>query len=277
MTLQLKAPAKINWFLHVGELREDGYHEICSLMQKLNLYDEISIAPSDHLIVECNIPIEENLCLKAALRLKEITDFSGGAIIKIKKNIPLGAGLGGGSSDAATVLLGLDNLWGLKLSEMELIHIGESLGSDIPFFINGPSAIVKGKGAHIEKVKLEESRVLLLVKPALSISSQWAYRELDRLRIHNPGLRGQFSGFKLEIPGLSLEPQDFRNDLEEPVFRRYPLLKEIKHRLLEGGAIYAAMTGSGSTIFGVFENPTQALKTTLLFNDMWCKVVETII
>jgi len=265
----LQAPAKINWFLKVGRKRPDGYHEILSLMQFITLYDELSFTLSEDITVSIenpemlNIPMEDNLVFKTALKLQEITGTTKGASIKMKKEIPSGAGLGGGSSDAAVTLKGLNDLWSLGLKKKELMDIASKIGSDVPFFLNGPAALVKGKGEIVEKVDVKESRILLLVKPPISISSKWAYSEFDRL--------------KTEGKSNTLWHDNAINDLEEPVFTRYPELKEIKEKLLKSGALYAAMTGSGSTLFGVFNTEEEAHKALLNFENLWTKVVRTIV
>lgn len=278
----LQAPAKINWFLKVGQKRPDGYHEILSLMQFITLYDELSFTPSEDITVSIenpemlNIPMKDNLVFKAALKLKEITGTVKGASIKIKKEIPSGAGLGGGSSDAAVTLKGLNDLWSLGLKNNELMDIASRLGSDVPFFLNGPAAVVRGRGDIVERINLKESYILLLVKPPISISSSWAYSELDRVRgtsiVNLPSVDMSVGESK-----LGLWSSNLHNDLEEPVFISYPELKEIKEKLLKSGALYTAMTGSGSTLFGVFRTDEDAHKVSLNFKDLWTKVVRTII
>ncbi len=263
----LQAPAKINWFLKVGRKRPDGYHEILSLMQFITLYDELSFTLSEEITVSLenpemlNIPMEDNLVFKTALKLKEVTDSQKGVFIKIKKEIPSGAGLGGGSSDAAVTLKGLNQLWSLGLNKNELMDIASKIGSDVPFFLNGPAALVRGKGDIVEKVDVKKSRILLLIKPPISISSKWAYSEFDRLKSEGKN---------------DILHNDAINDLEEPVFKRYPELKEIKEKLLKSGALFAAMTGSGSTLFGAFRTEEEAFKASLIFKDLWTKVVRTI-
>lgn len=294
--MELLAPAKINWFLHVGEKRPDGYHDILSLMQFIDLFDEIELEPHKEIIVESdlNIPATENIAYKAAIRLKQQTGYKDGVRIRIKKNIPPGAGLGGGSSDAASTLMGLNKLWGLGLSTEELIQIGALIGSDIPFFLNGPSAIVKGRGDIIEKIEIKDTHILLLIKPEFSISSAWAYNELDRIRRKkNRGTVEQGSGsFEVFTSTVTFatnsvqktflrssfynEPLLFRNDLEGPVFKNFPLLRKIKNNLFQKGALYSAMTGSGSVIFGVFKSEQEALEAKDKFKKHWTKIVRTI-
>lgn len=258
--MRLLAPAKINWFLKVGPKGPDGYHQIVSLMQTITLYDEITIEESDGLTLECDIPFKENIALKAAMRLKEITGSKRGAHIRIKKEIPAGAGLGGGSSDAATVLMGLNEFWGTGLSRDQLTDIAIEIGSDVPFFLHAPSALVIGRGERIKRWDFPVEAPILLVKPEVSISTAWAYSELDRLR-EEKDEEGEF----------------LLNDLEGPVFMKYPELREIKERLKNSGAIHAAMTGSGSALFGVFREAESARKAQQEFPKLWTRVVKTIV
>ena len=146
--LSLNAPAKINWFLGVAGKRDDGYHNIVSLMQCISLYDTLTFDHADSVEITSylDIPVRDNIVHKAASRLKEYTSCRKGADISLKKNVPVSAGLGGGSSDAACTLLGLNELWGLGLGKKRLSSIASEIGSDVPFFLNGPVAVVEGKG-----------------------------------------------------------------------------------------------------------------------------------
>lgn len=286
--MQLLAPAKINWFLHVGDRRPDGYHDILSLIQFIDLYDEIEIDPHNEIIVETdlNIPQEENIAYKVACKLKKESGYKGGARIKIKKNIPHGAGLGGGSSDGASTLIGLNKLWNLGLSIERLSEIGATVGSDIVLFLNGPAAFVSGRGEIVEKIDLKDSNFLLLIKPALGICTAWAYNEFDRIRMEQAspenlrlaGLKELYISVSRAFNSKDWSAKDiFKNDLEEPVFRYYPFLKEVKERLLQEGALYSSMTGSGSALFGVFRTEEEAAKASKAFKGFWTKVTRTLI
>ncbi|MEK7271581.1 MAG: 4-(cytidine 5'-diphospho)-2-C-methyl-D-erythritol kinase, partial [Nitrospirota bacterium] len=171
-SLSLKAPAKINWFLHVDSLRKDGYHNIKSLIQKISLYDVLTFEPSKDLtvITDARIQKEENLVYKAGVLLRNECRINTGAEIHLYKNIPVAAGLGGGSSDAALTLIGLNKLWSLELSTRELCGFAEQLGSDVPFFLYGQLALVEGRGEKITPIKAAKKYNLLLVKPHISIS-----------------------------------------------------------------------------------------------------------
>jgi len=280
----LKTPAKINWFLSVLGKREDGYHEILSLMQSISLYDQLTFGYSDRIEVktETNIPLEENLVYRAAVLLKEKLSVNKGAVITLRKEIPVSAGLGGGSSDAACALSGLNRLWELGLKDEELIKFGGMLGSDVPFFFKAPIAVVRGRGEIAARLKAVSRHIIVVVKPALGISSKWAYSEMSKLL---PELTKRDNNIKLFCQAL--ETQDFksialmmRNDLELPVIREFQVIGEIKDRLLDMGAEASLMSGSGPAVFGVFgsrgkaKDAAKAMQPSVLGG--WSRVVETI-
>lgn len=277
----LKSPAKINWFLQVLGKREDGYHDIKSVMQGISLYDELALDHADSIEVETDleVPMEDNIVYKAASLLRKHTACRKGAKISLKKNIPVGAGLGGGSSNAAYTLSGLNMLWGLGLSKKELISIGGEIGSDVPFFLGGPAALVEGKGEKIEPLKITASIALLLVKPRISVSTAWAYSAYDLL-----GEKLTNKPFDIKLFCRALNERDFAsigfmlyNDLEDVVTSRYPVIREIKHGLLNTGAVISAMSGSGSVVFGVFCTKTEAEKAAQAMKADFCLVSETIV
>ncbi len=289
----LKAPAKINLFLNVLGLRDDGFHKIQSLIQKVTLYDTLTIKPAEDLILrtDSSISTRQNLVYKAAQLLKERCGVRKGAHIYLKKHIPISSGLGGGSSDAAAALSGLNKLWGLNLSKGELHELGLRLGSDVPFFLDGPLAFVEGRGEKITPLKMSRQLDILLVKPHISVSTAWAYNELS---LQSSGLTKKdkkVDNIKFFIRGLNetglqlLEGRailgsmfnNFSNDLEALVVRRFPVIADIKKRLLEEGAIFSMMSGSGSAVFGVFGSKEEACRASLAFKDFWTAIVQTII
>ena len=277
----LKAPAKINWFLQILRKREDGYHDIRSVMQCVTLYDDLTFENADAIEVVCDldIPVCDNIVYRAASLLKKYASCGKGARIILKKNIPVGAGLGGGSSDAAYTLLGLNLLWGLGMSDNELGAIGAGIGSDVPFFFKCPAALVEGKGEKITPLKILSPMVLLLVKPQLSVSTAWAYTRFDP---ENEKLTKKPVDIKLFCQALDkgdLTSPDMilHNDFEDVVMSEYPVVREIKHRLLEMGAVISAMSGSGSTVFGVFRSKVAADNAAQSMKTVFCRVVETIV
>ncbi|MBI1811298.1 MAG: 4-(cytidine 5'-diphospho)-2-C-methyl-D-erythritol kinase [Nitrospirae bacterium] len=276
----LKTPAKINWFLSVLGKSEDGYHEILSLMQSISLYDYLTFEHSDRIevITDADISLEENLVYKAAVLLKEKLSVNKGAVITLKKDIPVSAGLGGGSSDAACALSGLNRLWELGLKDEELIKFGGMLGSDIPFFFKAPVAVVTGRGEIVTKLEAVSRHIIVIVKPALGVSSKWAYSEMSKLL---PELTKRDNNIKLFCHAL--ERQDFKsialmmkNDLELPVIGEFQVIGEIKDRLLAMGAEASLMSGSGPTVFGVFSSREKAGDAAEAMKPCWSRVVETL-
>ena len=293
--LTLKAPAKINWYLKILGLRADGYHEIQSLMQKISLYDTLSFTVSENIELQSDaeIPVEENLVYRAAVLLKNTYQVTYGAQIRLDKNIPIGAGLGGGSSDAAAVLMGLNELWSLNRSMEDLCMIAAQLGSDVPFFLYGPLSFAYGRGEKISSCRAEKELHVLLVKPHISVSTAWVYKNY---RVSGEVYDGVMKGFYskltkkaekvnniehfihiLENEGNSILPDAVLNDLESVTVDEFPVIAEIKDKLREKGSVLTLMSGSGPTVFGVFESSRASEEAAGFFKDHWTAVVETII
>jgi 4-diphosphocytidyl-2-C-methyl-D-erythritol kinase len=282
LPFSLRTPAKINWFLKIVGKRDDGYHDIMSFMQCVNLYDELIFNHADTMDIEIDldIPLHENTVYKAAYLIKKSTSSRKGAKIIVKKQIPVSAGLGGGSSDAACTLSGLNMLWGLHLSEKELSSVAAEIGSDIPFFFDGPSALVEGKGEKVSSLKMKVPLLLLLVKPPFAVSSAWAYASFDEINITE--LTKKPIDIKLFCQALNsrnfaILNNMLDNDLEEAVIGRYPVVRELKHGLMEMGAVTAAMSGSGPTVFGVFDRKDLAEKAAKVMKSNWYCLVETLV
>lgn len=292
--LTLKAPAKINWFLNVVRRRDDGFHDIRSVVQKVTLFDLLSFSPSEELTLatDFDIPAEDNLVYKAAALLKSRYDIAEGARISLVKNIPAGAGLGGGSSDAATTLIGLNKLWNLGLSLDELSETAQELGSDVPLFLYDSLSYVHGRGELVEPYKAFSPLYLLIVKPDLDVSTAWAYKNMTLSGSKDE--EGLAEGPKLTKKGgkdnniryfirkigdaeISDVSGDIFNDLEKVTVRRYPVIDEIKKRLLEHGAAVSLMSGSGSAVFGVFGSMAKAEDVSKSFSEFWTAAVQTIV
>lgn len=256
--LNLRSSAKINLFLKITGKRPDGYHLLFTLMSPIGLYDTITIeTQTSQFKITCDHPLvpedASNIALRAARAiLKELEirfKVSLGAVaIHLEKNIPVGAGLGGGSSNAAAVLLGLNQYYGNPLSLDALMKIGLTLGADVPFFLFGRPAIARGIGEILEVYDRINPYKILLVYPGFAISTATVYKNLN-LRLTNS---------QKEINYLSFKNENFCprkhlcNDLESSVVALYPELIEIKETLKDLGARGALMSGSGSTIFGIF-------------------------
>ena len=250
----LKAPAKLNLDLRILRKREDGFHEIDTLMVKLpGLADEIEFAEAELFSFTCDAPDvpgdESNLVVKAVRAYESAAGIDCRCSIFLKKIIPHGAGLAGGSSDAATTLLGLNRLHDFKLGVEKLHEIAAKLGSDIPFFLVSGAARCTGRGEIIHPVPSPPALRVLLLKPTFNVSTPDAYKRWKQ---------------SLEIPGVRYGPQDLRgvtmeNALERPVFEKHRFLAEVKEWLLGRREIIAAMmSGSGSTIFAVLEEEADA-------------------
>jgi len=262
--MAINSYAKINLYLKIGKKLSSGYHKLQSVMQKIELSDNVAIEPlnEDRIIVECTnkeLEDENNLAYKAALLLRKKFKVSQGVRIFIEKNIPIEAGLGGGSSDAATTLIGLNKLWGLKLKEVQLIELASQLGSDVPFFIGENAALVEGIGDKISLIKKSFSINIVLINPGFRVSTKWAYSAFDRQR---PKIKT-----KADIKNLikAIEKKDIKeiannlyNDFEPIVTKRYKVVNEIKTNLLRNDALNACVSGSGPTVFGIYNSIYEA-------------------
>src|SRR3989338_8110763 len=262
--MAINSYAKINLFLKIGKKLSSGYHNIQSVMQKIELSDTISIQPldSEQINVECTnkeLENENNLAYKAALLLKKTFKARQGAKIFIEKNVPIEAGLGGGSSDAATTLMNLSKLWSLRLKEKQLIDLAAQLGSDVPFFIGENAALVEGIGDRIKRIKKSFSINIVLINPGFRVSTKWAYSAFDRQK---PKIKT-----KADVNALvkAIEKKDIKeiannlhNDFETVVEKKYKIISEIKSNLLKNDALNAIVSGSGPTVFGVFNSIYEA-------------------
>ncbi len=300
--LVLKAPAKINWSLYVLNKRDDGYHNIVSLMHCIGLYDTLTFEPSDtiELVSDMDIPDNQNLVYKAAIKLQSYAGTKMGARIALKKEIPSGAGLGGGSSDAAYTLIGLNKLWGIGLDAGELKDIGSGLGADVPFFFDCPIAFAEGKGEILTPLSISVPYTLLVVKPPISVSTLWAYERIGARRVKGQGsertetgdgeqgaaeltkMGDKINNIKLiydalKRRGVSFLKAKVHNDFEDVVMEKYSVIGSVKQELLNAGAVLSIMSGSGSAVFGLFEDRNMALSVSSRFSSYWNRVVETLI
>jgi 4-diphosphocytidyl-2-C-methyl-D-erythritol kinase len=253
--VRARCPAKINLLLRVKGLRPDGYHEIETLFQAVDLWDEIEGEAADDLTLTCDdpgLPADgTNLVLRAARRLREAVKGAGGASLHLRKRIPVGAGLGGGSSDAAGTLLLLDRLWRVDLGREALAEIAADLGADVPFFLTGGTAQGTGRGDRIRPLPFAGQRWVLLGHPPYGISTAEVYGGLPS-PLTPPGADVSVSDLSIGLPGgtgLGFA----RNDLEAVVFRRWPELLAFREALLTVGARTALLCGSGSSVFGIFD------------------------
>lgn len=263
--MTLRAYAKINLGLQILGKRPDGYHDIETIFHQIDLYDEIDIVHNEsgvHFTTDSpNVPADaSNLCVRAATILHDLTGAQGGVEITLRKRIPIGAGLGGGSTDAATVLKGICKLWDLDISLQELHLLSSGLGSDVPFFLNGGTAYATGRGEKLEPLNLSMPYWIVVVTPPVHISTVWAYTNF----VLNPHLRRE--NIKAVVTDGLREPRmlvnKLRNDFEPLVFQQYPEIMRVKELLVKGGADFALMSGSGSSVFGLFSNEPYAKEIT---------------
>jgi len=258
--IAVQSPAKVNLVLKVLRRREDGYHDIASLMQKVSLADEMKFAPrKEGIALACpgsDLPTgDDNLVVRAARALFSEAGFSGGADITLRKRIPTAAGLGGGSSNAATTLMVLNDLFRFGFDRDRLIRIGARIGADVPFFIYGNSAWAFGIGEVLEPAATPPGMWLLLVNPGFEVPTKWVYQSLN-LPLTKTLIQYSiptFSGVRELAAVLS-------NDLEAVTIERHPLLEELKGFLLRQGALGSLMSGSGPTVFGLFESEPDAVR-----------------
>ena len=263
----LKAYAKINLGLRILGKRPDGYHDIETIFHRVDIFDEITLSPSSTISFASSsqeLPTDErNLCVSAAYAFQKKFNVMNGIQIELKKNIPIGAGLGGGSSDAAAVLLGLNQSWNVKAPHEMLHSLALTLGSDVPYFLQQGSAHATGKGEILDYFTLNVPYWLVIIFPNVHISTEWAYKN---------------AGERLEVRGLSLKDvateniNDLQklstlvhNDFEELVFKSFPAIADVKQQLYKLGAGFAQLSGSGSSVYGLFQEESQAKAATQEF------------
>jgi 4-diphosphocytidyl-2-C-methyl-D-erythritol kinase len=260
-TMKVRAYAKINIGLNVLGKRSDGYHDLETVFHEIDCFDEIELERNEKVAMTADsilVPIDgTNLCLKAAILLQQEKHVHQGVMIHLKKNIPIGAGLGGGSSDAAAVLRGLNQFWELRLSNSQLRSLAVQIGADVPFFIDGGTAYATGRGEIIEPFSLPMPFWIAVVTPPLHISTAWAYNHLV------PKRNGKVSELHTKLVKQLSNPKKLasaiQNDFEPLVFQTYPELNRVKEKLNESGAVFSLMSGSGSSIYGFFENEKVAV------------------
>ncbi len=273
-SLRILTPAKVNLILRVLERRPDGFHAIWSLMQTVGLEDELTftIQPSDTPLIalRCDQAAlaadHSNLVYRAAQLVLDQVDRTVNLSIALTKRIPLGAGLGGGSSDAAATILGLARLLGLEWSVERMAGVGQQLGSDVPFFFLAPAAVVTGRGEQVRLVQVSGTRWIVLVNPGFPVETKWAYQRLSASRTAvrplSQALQQLGSHPVLDWSEITRLAE---NDFEAPVFAEHPLLAQIKHQLLSQGAEIALLSGSGATMFGVFPDQVGAERAAAVF------------
>jgi len=258
--------SKVNIGLKVLNQRDDGYHDIYTVFQELDFGDSITIEKIDTgCTISSNadwVPTDEaNICHKAYEAIRTKYPELGGVSIHIQKNVPVGSGLGGGSANGAAVLKGINNIYNLGLSNDKLEKIGAAIGADVPFFIRGKTQLGEGIGDKLTSLADHIEGTYLLVIPDVSISTPWAYSKLKN-KLNPENNLPNFAGF---IGGDYASLEIFENDFERIVIPAYPKIGAIKQKLLELGARFASLSGSGSTVYGIFNEDASAKEAELFF------------
>lgn len=259
---RLRSLAKLNLSLLVLNKRPDGFHDLRTVFQTISLADIIDVeftpGRGRDIVLESTLDIPDNLVARAANLLMDEWPIRGRVRFRLQKNVPMGGGLGGGSSNAAAVLLALPVLAGVRPDPVRLADLGAHLGSDVPFFLYGGTALGVGRGTELYPLPELPARPALVVAPDIHVSTAEAYRALGRGLTDGsrPGILNSLQAFVWRSGGSApAETWTCNNDFETVVFRQFPLLNAIKRKLLRAGATAALMTGSGSAVFGVFDSP----------------------
>ncbi|MBU5335794.1 4-(cytidine 5'-diphospho)-2-C-methyl-D-erythritol kinase [Intestinibacter bartlettii] len=265
-SIKLKSRAKINLSIDVLGKRQDGYHLVEMIMQTIDLYDliEISEREDNQIIIKSTsneIPLDcNNLVYKAADLIRNTFDINKGVEIYIKKNIPVAAGMAGGSSNAAAILVGLNKIWNLNLSDQKLEEIGLKLGADVPFCINGGAVLASGIGEELTPIKgLSKDVCILVCKPDLFVSTKEIYECIDSKHIEKRP-NNQFLIDCLKNENTRQLAENMFNVLEEVTVDKHPVIQQIEDIMTRNKALGAMMSGSGPTVFGLYENREDALK-----------------
>lgn len=285
MLLTLPSFAKINWTLEILGKRGDGYHELRTLLQTVSVADELSFQlRAREIEIRCDHPAvptdETNLVYRAARLLSDFTGIQKGLHVTINKRIPMAAGLGGGSSNAAVTLIALQKLWQVKLAPRDLFTLGARLGADVPFFFIGGTCLGVGRGDEVYPLADVKAERLLLINAGILVPTKEVYANLP-LELTKPEAAPKMpTSFEAAYAALTTpdELPRLQNDLEMPVLARHPLLVEIKQRLKAAGARGVLMSGSGSTIFAIFDSETtrSVAERELSRDGWWCAQARTL-
>ena len=260
--MKIKAYGKVNISLDVVGKREDGYHLLSMIMQNIDLYDEIEVEKQEcGIILECNksyVPVDNrNLAYKAAEIFKERYDIVDGVKINIEKNIPVSAGLAGGSTDAAAVLKVMNKLFNVNATEEELMELGLKLGADIPYCIHGGTALCEGIGEIITPIKPFRDKIVVLVKPAFGVSTKEVYKNFNLEKVKQHPKTAEIIN-AIENDDLNFVASNMKNLLENVTLRKHKILIKIKEEMNACGAINSMMSGSGPIVFAFFDDMLKA-------------------
>jgi len=267
--IEIKAPTKINIGLNIVSKRDDGYHNLETFFYPIHdLYDYLIFEKSDSFSFRCNdeeLNNDANLIVKAVRLLEDLKKTRFNISIECRKNIPSGAGLGGGSSDAAATLISLNELFRLELKYEELITIALLIGSDVPFFLKSKPAIGTSRGEILDHKSIEINKYILLVNPRIHVSTKEAFSKI-KPAASNVDYRQIFGN---EVFDIKTAVKDLRNDFETPVFGMHSEIGDIKASLINSGACFSLMSGSGSTVYGFFDSNAEAEYAAKKFPDTY--------
>jgi 4-diphosphocytidyl-2-C-methyl-D-erythritol kinase len=278
-TIKLRAYGKINLAIDAISKRADGYHDVEMIMQSVSLSDLIAIRETSFgigLNSNCKcIPLsEDNIAYKAAKLMMDCTGISSGIDIYLQKNIPVAAGMGGGSADAAAVLVGLNKMWGLRLGDCELMDMALSLGADVPFFILGGTVLACGIGEKLTPIKPLNDVLMLIVKPDFGVSTAEVYSMLDISKItKRPDIPQMIDAIRMR--DLTAIGRNMCNVLEQVVCALHPEVSELKQQMIRKGALGSLMSGSGPTVYGLFDDYDQAEEVYKAFKERYPRTYLT--
>ena len=283
MNFEIPSFAKINWTLEILGRRPDGYHELRTILQTVDVCDQLQFAATEsEIILTCDhpdVPCDEtNLIYRAAVLLKDLTGCDKGAKIDLQKRIPMGAGLGGGSSNAAITLLALIHLWELEVAPRDLFRLGSQLGSDVPFFFFGGTGIGIGRGDEVYPMADIAAEHLLLVNPGVHVPTREIYGNLPSELTSTAVVTKMPFSLEAAYARMRGAQWNLHNDLERPALALYPPISQVKQRLGELEAAAVLMSGSGATVFAVFESEVaraQAMNE-LSATGWWCAATRTL-
>ncbi len=270
--LHLNAYAKINLTLNVLGARSDGYHEIETVMHTIALHDFITLREAGRgvevIVTNGDVPNDHrNLVVRAAQLLRETFGVERNVQIELVKGVPAAAGLGGGSSDAAVTLLGLAQMWKLRLDGRELLTLAGKLGSDVPFFMEGGAAVARGRGERLTFLPPLPTTWIVLARPRVAVSTEWAYRQLNTASITTrPDTAAMMEAVKRE--DIREVGRLLRNVFEDLIVPAHPIVGELKSRILTGEAYGAGLSGTGPTVFGLMANEAAARKVADELGDL---------
>jgi len=272
--INIIAPAKINIGLSIVSKRSDGFHNLETVFYQIHdLYDELLFEKSDSLklLIDKDIQglVKDNIIIKSVEALQKFSGQKLNCRISLKKKIPIGAGLGGGSSDAAATLKGIVKLFDIKISDNNLKEIALQLGSDVPLFLHDYPTLGKGRGEVLEKTNLKIDYPILLVNPGIHISTKDAFENIiPKANSFDYSLLPEYQ--------ISLWNKFIVNNFEENIFQKYSEIENIKSTMLSNGAIFSLMSGTGSTVYGIFATEEEARKTSTLFPELYFTFVGNI-